>query len=95
MALTAEQQRAIECEDHDILLQAGAGSGKTSTTVSRYERLLAEREPSAILVFTFTDKAAGELRERIRRLREASGRNSAPTTSAECSATSTAMRSKC
>ncbi|MCB0862047.1 MAG: UvrD-helicase domain-containing protein [Solirubrobacterales bacterium] len=75
MALTAEQQRAIECEDHDILLQAGAGSGKTSTTVSRYERLLAEREPSAILVFTFTDKAAGELRERIRRLREASGRN--------------------
>ena len=84
MALTAEQRTAIDCDDRDILLQAGAGSGKTSTTVNRYERLLTGvrtdgrtsevLEPSAILVFTFTDKAAGELRERIRRLRKSGGR---------------------
>ncbi len=85
MALTPEQARAIDCGDRDILLQAGAGSGKTSTTVNRYERLLTgkftdgsvteEREPSEILVFTFTDKAAGELRNRIRSLRDSGDRD--------------------
>lgn len=65
--LTAEQRAAIECRDHDILVEAGAGSGKTSTTVQRYMRLLDEGlDPSEILVFTFTDKAANELRERVR-----------------------------
>lgn len=85
MAMTSEQAQAVDCEDRDILLQAGAGSGKTSTTVNRYERLLTgrytngsvteEREPSEILVFTFTDKAAGELRDRIRDLRDSSDRD--------------------
>lgn len=69
--LTDEQRAAIECRDHDILVEAGAGSGKTSTTVQRYMRLLDEGlEPSEILVFTFTDKAANELRERVRAGRE-------------------------
>ena len=85
MNLTSQQRAAIDCDARDILLSAGAGSGKTSTTVSRYERLLTgeytdgrmgeQAEPTSILVFTFTDKAAGELRERIRRLRDDSGRD--------------------
>ncbi len=80
MNLTSEQRAAIDSDSPDILLSAGAGSGKTSTTVHRYERLLTGEytdgrkgepvEPSSILVFTFTDKAAGELRERIRSLRD-------------------------
>ncbi len=80
MNLTSEQRDAINSDSPDILLSAGAGSGKTSTTVHRYERLLTGEytdgrkgepvEPSSILVFTFTDKAAGELRDRIRSLRD-------------------------
>lgn len=67
---TPEQRAAIECPDRDILVEAGAGTGKTKTTVGRYERLLGEFDPSKVLVFTFTDKAATELRERVRGLRE-------------------------
>lgn len=66
---TGEQQKAIESNDLDILVEAGAGSGKTRTTVDRYKRLVREVDPSGILVFTFTEKAATELRERIRKLR--------------------------
>lgn len=83
MELTPQQEVAIDSDSPDILLSAGAGSGKTSTTVRRYERLLTGEyidgrvgeplEPASILVFTFTDKAAGELRERIRRLRDERG----------------------
>ncbi len=85
MKLTPQQRTAIDSDADDILLSAGAGSGKTSTTVARYERLLTGEytdgrrgepvEPASILVFTFTDKAAGELRERIRKLRDDRGRD--------------------
>lgn len=74
-ASTAEQLAAIACDEHDILLEAGAGSGKTRTTVERYMSLIegrtgkAEADPAAILVFTFTDKAATELRDEVRRRR--------------------------
>lgn len=79
--LTTEQREAVCCRHRDILVEAGAGTGKTSTTIRRYGRLLGTRqghedcpglepedilEPSQILVFTFTDKAATELRNRIR-----------------------------
>jgi ATP-dependent exoDNAse (exonuclease V) beta subunit len=68
--LTASQQAVVDCTDREILVTAGAGSGKTSTTIERYKALL-ERGPEPltpreILVFTFTDKAAGELREKVR-----------------------------
>jgi len=47
-------------------LQAGPGTGKTTTLVKRIEELLNEGvDPSTILVLTFSNKAAGELRERI------------------------------
>lgn len=63
---TAEQEAAVTSRERDILVEAGAGTGKTKTTVDRYERLLEEVEPSSVLVFTFTEKAATELRDRIR-----------------------------
>lgn len=71
MKPTSQQLAVIESEDLDILVEAGAGSGKTTTTVNRYIRLLAERdyEPREILAFTFTDKAAGELRDKVRAAR--------------------------
>lgn len=64
---TPEQLAAIESRDLDILVEAGAGTGKTSTTIARYRRILGDgHAPGQILVFTFTDKAAAELRNRVR-----------------------------
>jgi len=72
-ALTPEQLAAIERRRGDLLLDAGAGSGKTAVLVERFVRAVLEDgiEVSRILAITFTDKAAAELRDRIRdRLRE-------------------------
>ena len=65
---TAEQQAAIEASGAEVLVEAGAGTGKTGVMVDRYCRLVCEQgiSPDAILAFTFTDKAAAELRQRIR-----------------------------
>jgi len=65
---TPEQAAAIAVGGGDVLLEAGAGTGKTGVMVDRYCRLVCEEEvsPDAILAFTFTDKAAAELRQRIR-----------------------------
>jgi ATP-dependent exoDNAse (exonuclease V) beta subunit len=65
---TPEQARAIAVKGRDVLLEAGAGTGKTGVMVDRYCRLVCEEgvSPDAILAFTFTDKAAAELRQRIR-----------------------------
>ena len=65
---TQEQRAAIEVRGRDILLEAGAGTGKTGVLVDRYCDLVAgeEASPDAILAVTYTDKAAAQLRERIR-----------------------------
>jgi ATP-dependent exoDNAse (exonuclease V) beta subunit len=65
---TPEQAAAIEIRGSDVLLEAGAGTGKTGVMVDRYCRLVCEKgvAPDTILAFTFTDKAAAELRQRIR-----------------------------
>lgn len=65
---TPEQAAAIEARGRDVLLEAGAGSGKTGVMVERYVRLVVEEgvSPDAVLAFTFTDKAAAELRARVR-----------------------------
>ena len=67
-APTPEQAAAIEVGGRDVLLEAGAGTGKTGVMVDRYCRLVCDEgvSPDAILAFTFTDKAAAELRQRIR-----------------------------
>jgi ATP-dependent helicase/nuclease subunit A len=70
---TAEQLAAIERRHGDLLLDASAGSGKTSVLVERFVRAVLDDGVgvSAILTITFTEKAAAELRDRIRkRLRE-------------------------
>jgi ATP-dependent helicase/nuclease subunit A len=65
---TAEQRAAIEANAPNVLVEAGAGTGKTGTIVDRYCRLVCEEgvAPDSVLAFTFTDKAAAELRQRIR-----------------------------
>jgi ATP-dependent helicase/nuclease subunit A len=67
--LTAEQEQAAARRREPLLLSAGAGSGKTSVLVERFVRAVLEDDVAAgkILAITFTERAAGELRERVRR----------------------------
>ncbi len=67
-AWTREQLAAIERRQGDLLLDAGAGSGKTSVLVERFVRTVLEDgvPVEAILTITFTEKAAAEMRDRIR-----------------------------
>src|SRR3954467_14290475 len=66
---TAEQRAAIEARTGSSLLAANAGSGKTAVMVERItEAVTRDGTPvNAILALTFTEKAAGELAERLRR----------------------------
>ncbi len=65
--LNEEQLAAVEAEG-SVFVSAGAGTGKTSVLVERYVRAVCERgiDVESILVITYTRKAAGELRTRIR-----------------------------
>ncbi|MGZ4173897.1 MAG: UvrD-helicase domain-containing protein, partial [Solirubrobacteraceae bacterium] len=70
---TAEQLEAIERRQGNLLLDASAGAGKTSVLVERFAQAVIKDgvAVTAILAITFTEKAAAELRDRIRlRLRE-------------------------
>ena len=64
---TPEQRAAIDAE-RSVFVRAGAGSGKTRVLTARYLRALRDGiGPRAIVAITFTDKAAAEMRDRIRR----------------------------
>ena len=69
MKFTPEQQRVIELHNSNILVSAAAGSGKTAVLVERIIRMICDGEhPSYIdrlLIVTFTNAAAAEMRERI------------------------------
>jgi DNA helicase-2/ATP-dependent DNA helicase PcrA len=75
MEFTQAQTQAIEQSEGNLQLIACAGSGKTEVVARRVARLLASGlKPGNIVAFTFTDKAAAELKERITtRCREALG----------------------
>jgi ATP-dependent helicase/nuclease subunit A len=75
---TPEQAGAIQARDRHVLLEAGAGTGKTLVLVERYcEAVEAGAGIDAVLAFTFTDRAAAELRHRIRRELAARGSRAA------------------
>ncbi len=74
--LTPEQRSAVTAIDGPVLILAGAGSGKTRVLTRRVAWLIEQGvEPWSILAITFTNKAAGEMKQRVeavtsRRLRD-------------------------
>ena len=65
--LTEPQAQAVGIRQQDLAVTAGAGSGKTLTLVARYLSLLAEGlTPRQVVAITFTEKAAREMRNRVR-----------------------------
>ena len=69
MNFTPEQQKVIELHNSNILVSAAAGSGKTAVLVERIIRMICEGDHPAdidrLLIVTFTNAAAAEMRERI------------------------------
>src|SRR5262249_24566838 len=68
LMLTPQQQQAVSCRDVSVVLSSGAGCGKTHVLTRRYLSHLEQdgAEVGQIVAITFTDRAARQMRERIR-----------------------------
>jgi DNA helicase-2/ATP-dependent DNA helicase PcrA len=75
--LNPSQQEAVKHGEGPLLILAGAGSGKTRALTYRAAYLIQERNvpPENLLLLTFTNKAAGEMKERIKKLLATSHRS--------------------
>ena len=65
---TSEQLQAINEEGKNIIVSAGAGSGKTAVLSERVLRKLESVDINKLLILTFTKEAANEMKERIRKI---------------------------
>ena len=68
LVFTEQQRAAIDRRDCSVLMRAGAGTGKTSVLVERFARAVVDDgvEVASILAITFTEKAAAQLKRRVR-----------------------------